>query len=212
MKDASKIPSKKAFYDWCEESSWKDYEIRKALSEADLYNHPLEKDGSYPYIPFSADAALYDLFEKISKMRASETTVIERDKISLLDVGCGTGRIVWLAKKFGLSAKGLEYHEPYVKLGKEYFGLSDEDLMVGNAFDLKYDFLKQFRVIYTYMPLYKPVEMTRLHFSMYYEAARHTIFVEMLPSYYPMSELRHRNFRPLGWEDVYYSVAEKRHG
>lgn len=164
-----------------------DREIRQSLSAADLYHHSAEVKGSYPYIAFHDEQRLCDFFRMLLQKHQS---VYPNRPLKLLDVGAGTGRIVYLAKRFGIPAMGIEYHEPYVKLGREYFGLSEEELVVGDAFEMSVEFLAPITVIYTYMPLYNPLKMSELHFSMYHKTQYGTVFAEMLPSYYPMNEFR----------------------
>jgi len=174
-----KMPSMSEFADWMRESERKDDEIRHTLKAVGKYDHDLQKEGSYPYIPFHGYRYLHEVFSMVLKEKP--------ERRGFVDIGCGTGRIVYLAKRCGIPAKGLEYHEPYTKLGKEMFGLSEEDLVVGNAFDVSDKFLCGFSFIYTYMPIMNPRKMTQLHVSLMEKAGYRTTFLEMLPKYYPMN-------------------------
>jgi SAM-dependent methyltransferase len=140
---------------------------------------------SYPYIPNHYFESLYFIFSNMweYKHKYPRSPIF---KLSLLDVGAGSGRIVALAKACGIQAKGVEFHAPYVELGRKFYELSEDELIVGNAFDLKNDFLKQFSVIYTYMPIRNDARMAALHFHLESQAGDSTTFIEMLPRYYPM--------------------------
>ncbi len=153
------------------------YQIRK--------ENPHNVIGSYPYIPFHDDDTLYYIFVKMLENKQKSYM-----PLTLLDVGAGTGRIIHLAKFMGIAAKGIEFHEPYVTTGRKLYGLSEEELIVQDAFTLTPKFLEQFSVIYTYMPLYDSVKMTGLHCHLASNARRGTTLVEMLPSYYPMCHFR----------------------
>jgi hypothetical protein len=157
------------------------------LRSESKYEHEVKE--SFPYIPFGDFTALHTLFVSIKSRDAERGT-----QTSLLDVGAGTGRIVCLAKKFGIPAKGIEFYEPYVLLGRKTHELSDEELILGNAFDMTPEFLQEFGVIYTYMPLLDTSRMTELHFSMVnklqnrkYVHGQEIFMVEMYPMYYPMN-------------------------
>lgn len=140
---------------------------------------------SYPYIPFREDKILYFMFRKLHEGFSRYNR-----RFSLLDVGAGTGRIVALAKMCGIPARGVEFHAPYVELGREFYELSPEELIVENGFNLKFDFLKEFTVIYTYMPIRNSMRMSALHFHLESQALYGTLFVEMLPAYYPMEHFK----------------------
>jgi SAM-dependent methyltransferase len=165
-----------------------DLGIRGKMNDAGIYNHEVKE--SSPYIPFHHVEKLYELFSGIRRLE----DILCR-KISLLDVGAGTGRIVYLAKKCGISAKGIEFHKPYVEAGRKAFKLSKDELQVQNAFDLSVEFILQFGVIYTYIPIKDISRMTELHFSLVNkiqsfkekdeEGIHSVIFTEMCRVYYP---------------------------
>jgi SAM-dependent methyltransferase len=165
-----------------------DWKVRCKMYDTETFKHKV--DESWSYVPFLEEEKLYGLFSGIRKLED-----ILCQKISLLDVGAGTGRIVYLAKKCGISAKGIEFHQPYVESGRKAFKLSKDELQVQNAFDLSVEFLLQFGVIYTYMPLKDTARMTELHFSLVNkiqsfkekdgEGSHSVIFAEMCRVYYP---------------------------
>lgn len=196
-----KMPSKEEFAKWMRKTEEADREIRQTLSSVDKYRTAIEKEGSYPYIAFHDPFALYELFSKILEMPLNTRRFV--------DIGCGTGRIVNLAQACGIPAKGLEYHEPYTKLGREIFGLADEDITVGNAFDITSDFLHDFEFIYTYMPLFNGEKMTKLHTHLYEKAHYGTILVEMLPRYYPMSKFYGTKNAVDLWDRVPFAAVRK---
>lgn len=153
----------------------------KALLNAQR-NREHNVPGVYPYIAFQDEHDLWDLFQALfQKFKGKEN-------VRFLDVGAGTGRIVDLARKYGFGkAVGVEFFEPYVIAGKEMHKLGESDLLVEDAFNLKWDFLKDFNVIYTYMPIRDSRKMSQLHCHLVAEAGWKTIFVEMLPQYYPVA-------------------------
>jgi SAM-dependent methyltransferase len=165
-----------------------DWKIRSEMYDTETFEHKV--DESWSYVPFLRGEKLYELFSGIRRLE----DILCR-KISLLDVGAGTGRIVYLAKKCGISAKGIEFHRPYVEFGRKVFKLSKDELQVQNAFDLSVEFLLQFGIIYTYMPLKDTARMTELHFSLVNkiqsfkekdgEGSHSVIFAEMCRVYYP---------------------------
>lgn len=166
-----------------------DEEIRRALRDTEQFNHKIV--GSFPYIPYTGTRTLYEIFSGIRE--AYENRTYYPDGGKFLDIGAGTGTIVKLAKDFGLSAVGIEFHEPYVIAGRKLHGLSDEELVLENAFNLHREFLTQFQVIYTYMPLCNSDKMSELHFQIFRRLDYEAVMVEMLPNYYPMDNfvIRH---------------------
>ena len=198
----NELPSKEVFRKWFCDSLEIDDRIRDSLKAIGEFNHDLEQEGSYPYIPMGACDKLYELFSRILQLPGYRR--------KFLDVGCGTGRIVKLAQKCGIPAKGIEYHSPYIKLGEIAFEFSSGDLIEKNAFELDYNFLKDFDIIYTYMPLYDREKMSKFHVSMVCEAKFGTIFVEMLPSYYPMNEFFGTRNQVDLWDAVPFAAVQKK--
>lgn len=150
---------------------------------------------AYTYIPLNSARSLWNVFEGITNYFLDKNKFRKDDPIipHLLDMGAGTGRIVKLAKAYGLKASGAEFYEPYVRLGREIHGLSEDELFVLNGFDATGSMLNKYNVIYTYMPISFPTEMSRLAAHLNYEAAYGTIFVEMLPSYWPLRMFKNPN-------------------
>lgn len=138
--------------------------------------------GVYPYISFRGFDDLWELFEALTlKFRGKEN-------VKFLDVGAGTGRIPKLGKEYGFGKSvGVEFFEPYVKAGRKFHKLSESELLVKDGFTLTRGFLQDFNVIYTYMPIVDSRKMTQLHSHLVFEADWNTVFVEMLPRYYPMA-------------------------
>lgn len=183
------IMSKESFVKLCKTVERLDEKLRSEIHADGIYQHGVKE--SYSYIPFYETHRLYELFSAIRKREEGY-----REEIRLLDVGAGTGRIVYLAKRCGISAVGIEFHAPYVEYGRTAYKLSEDELQVRNAFELEPEFLGKFRVIYTYMPLNDQLRMSELHWSMaskIQNALRsenyRVDFVEMLPRYYPMSSV-----------------------
>lgn len=157
-----------------------DRKIQRAITKEGVYCHNVE--GSFEYIPMHNSDVLFSL---ITFLVTDE--IFAKKPATVLDVGCGTGRIVKILQDFGIKARGIEFHSPYVKRGRKGFKLSEEDLVVGDAFEITPEFLSEFSVIYTYMPLYNRNSMVKLHLELYMKAQYGTILVEMLPEYYPMN-------------------------
>lgn len=163
------------FHTYAKEIDAQDSELRDALRMAGKLQPPM--NGAFPYIPFHGVSDLYDLFINL---------VEYHQKPTLLDVGAGTGRIVALAKFMGIDAKGIELNPDCVIEGRKLYGFSEEELMVKDAFELDREFLKQFDVIYTYMPISNRDLMGKLHMHLYANAGSWAILAEMLPDYYPV--------------------------
>jgi len=72
-----------------------------------------------------------------------------RNEYSFLDIGCGIGNIVLLARKVGFDAYGLEYNEKIYDIAKRFLGESrifKGDMTSFRDYD-KYD------VLYYYIPI-----------------------------------------------------------
>ena len=184
--------NKTKFYEIAKEVTKVDYDTVDSLRDSREYTGEKHRvtsesnDGYFPYISIYTDR-LYPMFCRVMEHFSDSRSV---DEIRFLDVGAGTGRIVRLAKEFGFQAEGIEYHSPYVEAGRKAHGLSEEELMVGDAFDLDSRFYRQFDVIYTFMPILDKKLMCKLHTHLVYEAtadAFPVLFVEMLPEYYPLN-------------------------
>jgi SAM-dependent methyltransferase len=176
--------TKKSFIEYSRKLEEFDQEIRMSLSASHSYQHDRRQE-SYPYIPYDAVENLWDVFQFI--LYEKKFYGMKYVEFDLIDIGAGTGRIVALAKYVGLSAVGLEYHAPYVELGRKYMELSEEELLVGDAFQIEKEFLQKISNIYTYMPLHNHARMTELHFSLFLKARPSANFLEMLPIYHPMN-------------------------
>lgn len=157
-----------------------------ALEQTKNMRH--KKDEYYPYIPQHRTDDLWRVFFEASMYFNGD------EKVSLLDVGCGTGRILKLAKEYGIKEVcGVEFHKPYVEIGKKIHGLSNKELIVADAFTLDGKFLEKFNVIYTYMPIRDRSLMSNLNLHLIKNASRRTIFIEMQADYYPVNNFRGNN-------------------
>jgi SAM-dependent methyltransferase len=186
------VIDEKKFEKFVEEIREKDLDLIHSLDASNTFYHGVQE--SYPYIPFIHSQELRFFIEMLKNRR--QEFEWEKHKIPtpcVLDVGAGTGRIVKILKEFGIQAVGIEFHEPYVKLGREAYGLSEQELVLGDAFEMTREFLAGFNCIYTYMPLCSGKRMTELHFSIFQKILPNTIMVEMLPNYYPMSQFKRYN-------------------
>lgn len=56
-----------------------------------------------------------------------------KERGHLLDIGCGKGHLLKLAKERGYKVEGVEISRKKVKSGKKLFGLRDEEIHQGNA-------------------------------------------------------------------------------
>ena len=149
-----------------------------------------KKEGYFPYIPYVYLSDLYMVFLEIW-MRNLEYKQVDKE-IRFLDVGCGTGRVVKLAEIFGFKSFGVECLENVAMIGRNAYGLSEERLIWADAFDLDEEFLSRFDAIYTYMPIADRELMGKLHMHLVSKSRKNdssygnTLFVEMLPRYYPV--------------------------
>lgn len=158
-----------------------------------------ERLGYFPYVPIRHCNDFFNAFEAINfllKLQISYSgyNPKKQDWIPLfMDVGAGTGRILYMAKQAGFRVKGVEYNPELVKIGKKYFGLTDEELICKDAFDLDREFYSEANIIYTYMPIQDSIKMGKLHVHLVLNSISYSsydpIFVEMLPQYYPIRNL-----------------------
>lgn len=161
--------------------------IRDLDNENKLYHRVKE---SYHYIPQTGDFELWSLVNFLhNRVRINYSNTPFPHPV-VLDVGAGTGAKVRMFKDCGFSAAGIEFQYEYVKAGRKAHKLSHNELLWMNAFNITEEFLEGFSVIYTYMPLHNTKRMTELHNILWQKAQLGTIFVEMLPRYYPMNMAR----------------------
>lgn len=152
--------------------------------ELELYkNREVGKPNYYPYIPFTNHNKLFDVFFMLKRF----VNALNNKKPKFVDIGAGTGRIVKLAQKFGFDAFGIEYVEKNVSIGRKLYGLSDEELFQGDAFELTRKQMADVNIVYTYMPIHDSNLMTKLHMHLATITSHRTIIAEMLPKYYPMN-------------------------
>lgn len=170
-----------------------DEPVTYALHRGKPHGHEGKKE-YYPYIPLHGAKELYEVFCKVVEAQTDTNKYIDGrvlESLEFWDIGAGTGRIVQLAKEFGIkNTRGLEYCQEYVHAGRELYGFSSEELMCMDGFDVDHKFMQNVGIVYTYMPIAKSELMTKLHCHLVSLAAWGTAFVEMLPSYYPMSQYR----------------------
>lgn len=168
----------------------KDRQLIRKLDYEGKLRHGVRE--SYDYIPNHGTKGLYEAFSHI-KITLENAY---RHDIGFIDVGAGTGRIVKLAKEFGFNPVcGVEFQEQYVKLGRKEYRLSDKELVVKDAFTLDAEFLKDFRAVYTYMPLIDRKRMSALCFHLNNIAKESTVFVEMLPEYFPLNRFARNHYQ-----------------
>lgn len=177
----SKFPTELEFKNYFNSLTEQDNVLRKLPEFRKIYESHLDGGESsefYPYIPVYEVLGLHKLF-----------FLCKLQNLSLFDVGAGTGKIIMLAKFCGIPAAGLERQCVYVEAGRKVYGLSEEELMLEDAFEISPEILSKFGVIYTYMPIRNSKRMTELHFSLYSKVPKGTFFAEMLPEYYPLFEM-----------------------
>lgn len=174
-----------------------DRAIKMVISQENIYS---KKVGYFPYIPYGGNdthekgiVKLYQIFLELSKYIIAPYNNIKPSTV-FLDVGAGSGRMVKLAEFFGFEARGIEVQEKYVELGRKYYRFKKDQLIVKDAFDIDQEFLKDIRIIYTYMPISRRELMTKLHMHLYSNAECNTVFAEMLPDYYPLDEIAYNKY------------------
>lgn len=172
--------TKEKFSRLCTDINKKDKEILDILN-GEIYQKAFPNKDYYPYIPFNIQTELYHVFKRISEADFPR---------SFIDIGAGTGRIVKLAKEFGIEKVcGVEYSKICVEMGRQYFNLTDEELICKDAFELDYEFLCKYKYIYTYHPISNPNLMSKLHVHLVNNSSYGAVIIEMLPSYYPVKNI-----------------------
>lgn len=198
------MKSYKDFLEILTELDSQDDKLRNKFDSSDTHHHVQE---SWPYIPQHSDHRLYQfvvMCEQLGKYLAEYKSLTEATAslfgrpdlqlpqkafcLKVLDVGAGTGRIVKLLKECGINAAGIEFFEPYAEAGRKKFKLSEQELIVGDAFKMTPEFLQEFNVIYTYMPIKNPRRMSELHVQLFHTTSCSTVLTEMYPVYYPLIE------------------------
>lgn len=145
----------------------------------------LEKElNSFKYIPYEPSKFLVLL-----NLLKSKKLI---DNSSFVDVGCGIGDKVLLAKLFGFQkVTGIELNDETHVISKfllgRYFYIStstdwrnkDISLLHKNAFDVDY---KDYSLIYMYMPMYSTENMINLYNHILSTMNKDAILVEVLPN------------------------------
>ncbi len=149
----------------------KDYALERRK-----YNVPA-KEGYFRYIPNRNES----LTSILLRVRENGGT--------FLDVGCGTGRVLALARYLlGMKVIGIECIEKVAKAGMKAY---DVPIIVGDAFDIvnqKWMADNNITVVYTYMPISNALRMTELHLHLFKSLAHRSVRIEMLPRYLGVSE------------------------
>lgn len=122
--------------------------------------------GSHDYIPLDIPRFL-DLLTHLDRHLSADPAYTDPDgaaryrPVSFLEVGCGSGRNLLLARACGLcllgQTAGFDINPVSVEIGKRTFGLND-DLFVGDALDHDYG---GFDVIYSFRPFSDNTLQTR---------------------------------------------------
>lgn len=168
------------------------------LSGRKQYEHNEEK--YFEYVPHRGLSELYNLFCKLSDHR-----IFGKPDAGFVDIGCGTGRILELARRWGWTkVMGVEFHAPYVEVGKKMYGFSDEELTCRDAFSLSYKDVMDFHIFYMYRPIIDSALMTSLHCHIASKLSWSSIIIEMLPSYYPMNKFSESNINLLKKGEDYF--------
>ena len=91
---------------------------------------------------------------------------------TFIDVGCGIGWIVRLARNLGYNAYGIDIDKDLLDLGKKIFNLKYPILRLANA--LNYDYSK-YDVIYLYHPIFNHSLERELEFRILEQAKKGSI-------------------------------------
>ena len=142
-------------------------------SKAEKRDRVVESDGGYKCIHLSIEEFISSVSAMLKKQGIDDEKV---NQLTFLDIGCGVGQKVYLAKVFGFQSYGLELREELIKEGKRLFkklriiteydtydnigrhdtydniGRHDFVFIQGNALTFP-DFAK-FDVMYFYCPLF----------------------------------------------------------
>lgn len=169
----------------------------RSMRDTNIIEHNIK--GSFPFIPYHGRDDLFVMFNGLQE-------AIGKTAPTFLDVGCGTGWIVKLAKELGFNAMGVEIYKPYVELGRMEFNLTENEVVCMDAFAITPEFLMSVDVIYTYMPLSDPNLMSKLHLDLYLKAHLPTLFIEMLPHYYPLNKMKMEEYLTKVFPGDYYGL------
>lgn len=96
-----------------------------------------------------------------------------------LDIGCGKGNTLVLAKSLGYTVFGIEMREEYKEWHKQLFGfLWEETVRIINAFDwLKTHKFKETDIVYAFQPIRDYEQMVKLRDKIVEQSAKGTIFL-----------------------------------
>lgn len=63
---------------------------------------------------------------------------LKKEIKTILDVGCGSGLYISLLKKEGYKIKGIDFSPNQIENCKQFFGLNNKEVSVGNILNIKY--------------------------------------------------------------------------
>ena len=110
------------------------------------------KTGAFPYIPLQLAPFLEQLFKARSILNPD--WVSQRystyPRPSFIDVGCGIGTKVLIAKQFCLDYYGIEINKKYVEVARKLLGDYKKTILQGDA--RKHDY-SPYDIIYFYCPM-----------------------------------------------------------
>jgi hypothetical protein len=154
--------------------------IKQMCDQTQSPSGPERNPCYYPFIPFFDISLLVKLFSSAKKHLYKKG----RRHPKFLDVGCGPGTIVVLAKVMGFNPYGIDYMDKYVELAKTAIGAvrvynSDiqENIIKADATTFKR--YNEFDVIYYYVPIAAGDIMHKLYVKIMKEMKVGSLFIPM---------------------------------
>jgi SAM-dependent methyltransferase len=147
------------------------------LSGLDRLEH--YRKGHYPHIPLSEGRflRLVEAAEYVARHHLNR----DPERMTFLDVGCGIGTKLSLAKSYFGNVRGVEVCEAYAQFANSKFLRSNTVEIVDGRY---YDKYREVDVIYMYSPFQNHPLQIELELAAYRRAAFGTLFIECLKHNY----------------------------
>jgi hypothetical protein len=130
-----------------------------------------QKKGMFTFIPSGTRTFINHLLMAKSILASNE------ENLSFIDVGCGIGTKVLLAKSLGFMAEGIEFNANYIKKAKQLLNFHDDCLIhQGDAREFKG--YSNYDVIYFYCPMCDSKLQIQLERTVYEGAKEGAVLIQ----------------------------------